>query len=340
MMIFSLIVAIFVPIFLFSSSSYILCIDGGGSKTILQVLDQRGDLISLVHKGFATQAVETIGSNINTAGKEGVRACLKSIFEEVKIENGSMDLKSILSQSFVVAGMAGAGLIENKESLIELFAECGMERERILVMTDAELALQLIDKKGIVLISGTGSVCFGKKEEELFRVGGLGSILGDEGSGYQIGLQAIKAVIAHEYGWGAPTSMQEDLKQLFYVSDLKSLIPQITLGKMPPTKIASAAPIVIRHAMEGDSVAKEIVSSAAKQLGGLLSLQLKISGLSDCEVYLLGGIFKSPYAEAMIREMIGSIENVGKKKLCLLNRSYENMAVSYAIKFLIPVQML
>jgi N-acetylglucosamine kinase-like BadF-type ATPase len=198
-------------------------------------------------------------------------------------------------------------------------------------MSDAEMALQLIDGEGISLIAGTGSICLGKKNETLFRVGGLGRILGDEGSGYQIGLQALKAALAEEYGWGIATSLTPALKDLFQVTDLKTLIPKINLGEIPPSKIALSAPLVFCKALEQDEIANEIIDRAARDLGDLLTKMVNISSLSDCEIHLWGGIFKNTHSEVFIQKVMETLPET-HRNLKIVNQSQDNPAILFAIK--------
>lgn len=318
---------------LFADSGYILCIDGGGSKTILQVLDTRGQLISLVKNNAQIDQVEASCSNINTVGEEGVRAVFQALFEEVQLGHDLTKLADILPYCRVVAGMAGAIIPQNKQTITALFEEYGICRNRILLMSDAELALKLIDERGIILISGTGSICLAKKDNIIYRVGGLGRILGDEGSGYHMGIQALKAALAEEYGWGNPTSLTPLLKELFGVIELKTLISKINLGEIKPSKLASLAPIVFKEAFQGDGSAQEIVSCASKNLAELLITQLNISNLSNCEVHLWGGIFKNSYVDAFIQEIIEGVDSNNEKNLKFINRSFENPAIAYVLKF-------
>lgn len=326
-----LFILFFVNIALYGEPPYILCIDGGGSKTALQIVDQKGQLMTFFNNEIKTDKIETSGSNINVVGIEGVRVVLQSLIENIKIGEDASYLMKILPKCQVVAGMAGVGLIENKQKVVSLFEEWGINKDRIIVMSDAELALHLIDDKGIVLIAGTGSICHGKEDQNLFRVGGLGRILGDEGSGYQIGLQAFKAALADEYGWGIPTNLTLGLKELFKVTELKSLIPQINQSNFSPSKIASIAPLVFKMAWEKDVVADEIINGAARDLGHLLTTQLQISHLRDCEVHLWGGIFKSRFADDFIQKMMDSVA-VEHDSLKIINYSHHNVAVLFVLK--------
>lgn len=310
---------------LYGESQYILCIDGGGSKTALQVLDQKGQVVPLTHNERQIKTYFAGSSNINTVGVEGVREVFHALFNDVFI--GKKNLADLISDCSVVAGMAGIG--SSRETITMLFEEQGVSR--LSLMSDAELALQLVEGEGIVLISGTGSICFGKKGQDLFRVGGLGRVLGDEGSGYQIGLQALKAALAEEYGWGITTSLTPGLKEFYDVSDLKSLIRQIHSGEISPSKIASYAPFVFEKAFEKDKAAEEIIHKAANDLSNLLIEMLKISHLSNCEINLWGGVFKGARADAFIQEIVDQLPAQFK----IINRSQENAAALFASKYLL-----
>src|ERR1700719_651901 len=94
---------------LYGESDYLLCIEGGGSKTILQVMNQEGQILSLIKNGVKNDKIETSGSNINSIGPEGVRQVLSSLLDEVFLLEGNreVDLKSLLPHSRIIAGMAG-----------------------------------------------------------------------------------------------------------------------------------------------------------------------------------------------------------------------------------------
>ncbi len=318
---------------LYGDSGYFFCIEGGGSKTILQVVNQKGQIVSLIQDGIQKDKIETTGSNINLIGPDGIRQVLSALFDRIFIveEGQQTDCESLISDSRIIAGMAGASLFQNKQTLTLLFEEKGISCDHVIVMSDAEMALQLIPSEGIILVSGTGSVCLGKKEEAFFRVGGLGRILGDEGSGYQIGLQALKATLAEDYGWGMPTSLTPALKEYFQVSDLKTLVPKISLGEMSPSKIASSAPLVFRHSWDNDKVAEEIINQAANDLGDLLINLLDMSDLLNCEVHLWGGVFKNTLSESFIHKIKERLPET-YRHLNIINRSNENPAVLFAIQ--------
>lgn len=309
---------------------FTFCIDGGGSKTLLQIVDARGRIIPLTKHGKIMQSVESGASNINVVKKEGVKIALQDLFEGLKIGAAQSDAQDILPTARVIAGMAGVGIQENLNAVTSLFEELGVRKERLQILTDAELALRLLKGNGIVLISGTGSICFAEKGGIRQRVGGLGRILGDEGSGYQIGLQAIRAALEEEFGYGPPTSLTPTLKAFFGVAQMKSLFPQINSLEMSSATIASVSPLVFEKAIEQDLVAMGIISRAADELRQLVSTALRISQLEDCELHLWGGVFKGPFAEPLIQEIKKETAHKGIK---IVNQSSENAGVIFARTF-------
>lgn len=317
----NLVLIIFSCHFVRGVSNLTLCIDGGGSKTLLQIVDQQAHVISFAKNGSVTDKAETGGSNINTVGEEGLRACIRELFGGVEIDGKA--LMTLLPECNVIAGMAGISTDELKDAVAKIFQEYGIAPDKITLFSDAELNLQLIDRDGIMLIAGTGSICLGKKNQKLYRVGGLGRTLGDEGSGYFIGLQAVKAALAQEYGWGQPTTLTGALREFFNTVELKRIIGPITLHEITAARIAKIAPLVFEHAHAHDAVAQAIVEQAAQELGLLITRMLNLTGLNEADVQLWGGVFKGEHADSFIKKIEEHI--VGHPQL--INRAHQNPVV-------------
>jgi N-acetylglucosamine kinase-like BadF-type ATPase len=151
--------------------------------------------------------------------------------------------------------------------------------DRVGVGTDVEAAFEdaFAGAPGILLCSGTGSVSFGRSESgEVARVGGWGSLLGDEGSGYQVGLESLRRVARHVDGRGPETRLQEAVLEaigLVHVDELVVWAHDATKGD-----IARLVPVVARSAEEGDAVAGEILLNAVNELEGHLVTLLENLG--------------------------------------------------------------
>jgi N-acetylglucosamine kinase-like BadF-type ATPase len=225
--------------------------------------------------------------------------------------------------------MAGAGSAENKDTLISLLQKIGFDRNKIIVTHDGQIAIDLIEKKGIILIAGTGSICMAKKDSTMYRVGGLGKVLGDEGSGFTIGKKAIKATLEEEQGWGERTDLSPALKKFFDVKSLLKLAGPITQGAITSAHIASTAPIVFDRAQAHDAVAVRIINQAAQELSEMLAHIIALSDLSHCPIYLYGGIFKSSSSDAFIKKIMEH-PKLKNKNLIAINNASSNAALLYA----------
>ena len=274
-----------------------------------------------------------------------MRSALGSLIKGVEIKDGNVPLTDILARCRIVAGMAGVGLPQNREKVVALFKEWGISEERIHVLTDIELALKMIPKDGIALICGTGSIAKGKKGERVFREGGLGPILGDEGSAHRIGFALIQAIAAEEYRKAEDKErvvnpdiialkkaiICADVPEMFRVEEIRTLIPR--LKEVTPADYARLTPVVFEEASKGNPQALRILHEAAKALDKLIKNLEAEANLADYELHLHGGVFKGPHADLFIdkiRERILKHRDSMAFVTEIRNRSYENPVVAFA----------
>jgi N-acetylglucosamine kinase-like BadF-type ATPase len=333
---FKVLSTVFMPILLSATTPepsflYRLCIDGGGSKTALQVLNARGEIMTLSKDRRTTDHVFGDGSNINVIGEAGLLSALQNLFANVRLEDVPTKplLLDVMPHCFLYAGMSGLGLEANREIARRLFASFGILPKNMCVMADAAMASEYAEHNSISLIAGTGSICFGRIHGQHHRVGGLGRVLGDEGSCYEIGRMAFEAALAEEYGWGKKTSLTPAIQKHFGVAELKTLIPDINAGRTPSSTLAALTPIVCEHAIAGDKRAKKIMRKTSHRLTKLVTTMIKNNLFDNARLYCWGGLFKSVFAETIIAQI--------KEKASLLdcsldvkNHANDNVAVLYA----------
>ena len=309
---------------------YRLCIDGGGSKTMLQVLDRRGEVMPLLQDGRVIDRVTVGGSNVNVIGEVGLRKVLEELFADVRLHDVTDQplLFEVMPNCFLYAGMSGLGLESNKAIARNVFSSFGINPENMVVMADAEMAREYLGDNGITLIAGTGSICFGQRDGNNYRVGGLGRVLGDEGSCYEIGLKALRAALAEEYGWGKNTSLSAALHVHVGAVELKRLIPGINAGTTPSSTLAALAPIVCEQAVAGDKIAKKIMKKTKHNLVKLVRNMIRIGGFSDTRLCCWGGLFKSVFADEIIHEIVAMAAKQGCS-VTVENHAQDNLPVLY-----------
>ncbi|MEW6210798.1 MAG: BadF/BadG/BcrA/BcrD ATPase family protein, partial [Acidobacteriota bacterium] len=166
----------------------------------------------------------------------------------------------------------------------------------ILLVTDAEAALAgaLDHQPGVVVIAGTGSIALGRNDGgEQARSGGLGPILADEGSGYDIARRALRAVTASLDGRAPQTLLVESICARLGIDDPADLPGAIYGGDA--VEISSLAEVVSETARRGDSVAREILASAGRELGALAASVIEKLGMREDQfrVACVGGVFEA-----------------------------------------------
>ena len=237
--------------------AYVIGLDGGGTKTTAQLADLNGTVVAEAQGGpsnFQIIGIEESARNL----LDLIETCCHS----VGCNNSEIDS--------VVAGLAGAGRVVDQVRMtegVEHAAEMrGMYLRDLRVESDARIALEaaLLGKQGIILIAGTGSIAFGKDSRgRISRAGGWGRVIGDEGSGYQIGREALRAVARMIDGRGRKTRIARMLDSKFGLKKQEDIIKAVYEKGLD---IGSVAPLVLRAADQKDTVANEILDAAAEEL--------------------------------------------------------------------------
>ena len=166
------------------------------------------------------------------------------------------------------AGVAGTGREGVRSAVEQALAGAGVS-ERLRVGTDIEAAYHdaFGEGPGVLVAAGTGSVAQGVGEDgRRARVGGWGSLLGDEGSGYAIGLGGLRSVLRTADGRGPETQLRTRLLDRVPASGPQELVAWAQSADK--ADIAALAPAVAGAAADGDTVARDILAGAVAELEG------------------------------------------------------------------------
>ena len=228
--------------------SAVLGIDGGGTRTRASIVDGERALAFGEHGSIKRLRV---GAELAEAN---LRALLKDVFAQA-------GLRGVQAAS---AGVASSTMPGVKEWITAVFDDFGVERSE--VVGDEVIALDGGFKggPGILQIAGTGSNCIGRAPDGgRESAGGWSSRLGDEGSGYWIGLHAMRRAL-RALDREEPTRILEVVGGIWGTKSIEELV---NLGDSTPgPDFAALAPAISQLAEEGDTVAFGVLKQAAADL--------------------------------------------------------------------------
>ena len=273
----------------------IMSIDGGGTKVLCLIADEEGNLLGMGTGGSANSSFNT-PEEVN----ESVSAAIVQALDSTK---GSVDADSI--------GTVYCAMPANPRPAV--FGKLG---GRVDLRDVGEFTLSLYgaiqEEYGALALAGTGSFVHLKTRTASKRVGGHGSLFGDEGSGYDIGRQALMAYTRVLDGTEPSTPLFESINVSLGEWKLSHFYEIISLPRgRQRSFISSLCRSVGQCAAGGDSVAEEILRKAgeslAYQMNGLLR-KLGAELPNPLKASIAGGVWKahpivfSTFAELVEKE--------------------------------------
>jgi len=236
-----------------------VAIDGGATST---------DLLMLERSSYEGIIISGKGTNPNASGME----CLDELDRLIEKASDGLEISQGRVDE-VIAGMAGRGNPKNRKAfhakLEALFPEA-----RIQQINDSELAHRGIwgSGAGFTILAGTGSVGIGtSKDGQVYFTGGLGHMVGDEGSGYWLVKTALTELITNERSTDTDLEQLKDsLVKRFDSNNFEDLLEKLSSEMSAPPLIAFGSPVILEAAENGNFFADHIVSRGAEHLTGLI----------------------------------------------------------------------
>ncbi|MCU0878792.1 MAG: N-acetylglucosamine kinase [Pirellulaceae bacterium] len=292
------------------SERLLLGADGGGTKTVVWLArscaggpSYAGGPWEVLGRGLAGTG------NPRAAGFEVVQANLRAAIDAAFADAG-LPRATVDAACF---GLAGAGRVAEQAAIAD-WAHASGVAQQVQVVGDLELILPAGDSAavgddgpGIALVAGTGSVALGRGQSgAAARCGGWGYLLGDEGSGYALGLAALRSAVRSVDGRGPATSLLAAVQQALSAEEPADLIAKVYAVDMTRQRIASLAPLVFA-AEATDPLARSIVEGAASDLAEMVAalaakLPLKAGGY---RLAMAGGLFvhQPSYRERVVSNL-------------------------------------
>jgi len=273
----------------------VLGIDAGGTKTVCYLADGDGNVLG---------EARASGASLRAEGELGVEKVLHSVMDQA-MGGHPREVEAIC------LGMVGADREAEGALARRIMGRIGAV-SRVVVVSDALVALVagVGEAPGVVIICGTGSIAYGRNaRDQAARAGGWGHVLGDEGSGYWISRQALRAVARAADGRAPATALTPRVLNHFAVSRPSDLIVEIYERQVRHHTLAQLVRVVQQARDEGDEVATQILEQAAHELvRGARSVVDQLQMRDEAVQFVLaGGVFSGvPWlAEELRRRLPG-----------------------------------
>ena len=278
---------------------YVVGVDGGQSSTLALVVSLEGDILGVGRAGPANHISEP-------GGPERRRRALSDAIV------GAFQAAGLTDRRVAAAccGMTG------KLDLVEEILRDVLIVDKARAVRDVATALAggTAGQPGVVVISGTGSVALGMAADgRSVEVGGWGYLMGDEGSGYAIGIKALSAATAAHDRRAPATGLVSAIPAHFGCSDLWTVHPRIYSGELGRPEIAGIARVVGDAANAGDEVARTILGIAGQDLAahvlavltGLNALDQPMAVATAGGVWQAGAPLLDPFRAAVVSRAPG-----------------------------------
>lgn len=254
---------------------YYLGIDGGGTRTVAAVSDENGNILCRAEAGSI---------NFYSVGTDIARKNLSDIVQRIEKELGDITF----SGAFI-----GCSALDKEadEKTVNDLCDGIIKAEKLGMNSDAYVALRASECKAVA-ICGTGSMAIGEIEDgEIIVKGGWGHILGDEGSAYQIAIEAIRHC-CYLYDCGDADDIVFEALDYFGISSVKGIIDVLYSPDTKKDHIAGFCTRVSELAKSGCRFANKLIKAGAENYADIVSLLLE--DMYDCsQIAVYGGVFKN-----------------------------------------------
>jgi glucosamine kinase len=252
-------------------------IDGGGTRTRALLVDAEGrEVLRLAGAAGIVDAAHP------AAAASGLAELTRSLAQRAGV---ALPVRSLC------CGLAGAGRTAERRAVQDALLEAGIAAH-VLVLSDAETAMHdaFGDGPGVLLIAGTGSIAWGRTARgDAVRVGGWGRLIGDEGSGFAIGVAAIRAVLRSFDGRDCDTALTPAVLRAAGCASPADLVA--FTARSAKADLAALAPAVLAAAAD-DPAAGRIREEALSALGELVATAADRAGLTAPALALAGGLIQ------------------------------------------------
>ncbi len=295
-------------------------VDGGGSHTVALVGRRAAGTSGEASGPVALGRGAAGAANPQAVGFE-VAATQISRAVEAALADAGLPPPGDVTIARAVFGIAGASRPADRARLVALLAELLLvPAGAIRIVADIGLILPAAGLPfGVALVAGMGSSAFGVgRDGRTATAGGWGYLIGDDGSAFAVGREALRAVLRADGGFGPTTHLTEALSRELGVSQPRDLIRAVYQAQSPRTTVATLAPLVVATAREGDPIALQILTRAGRDLGKIARAVARRLGLGPGTVVVgTGGMFQA--GGLLLEPLREELESAGLTDVRLLD---------------------
>jgi len=252
------------------SGQLFLGVDGGGTSCRARVETTDGIVLG---QGLAGPAATRFGIEASFAA---IKTAAEGAIAEARL---TPDQIARMPAAVGVAGLGRKGTLEQFEAIPHPFASFRFATDGVIACLGAHGG-----RDGAIVICGTGSCGLGRVEGRELRVGGYGFPISDEGSGADLGLHAVRLALRAFDGRHQTSALMRAVMARFQEDPMEAVA---WMDRATATDYATFAPLVLRHADQGDPVGRRIVQAAAEDVDGLVRALIERGAP---RVSLIGGL--------------------------------------------------
>ncbi len=278
---------------------YYLGVDGGGTKTDVVCTDEHGTVVGQGTSGPTNLTSTSVGAaSFNLL--EAIRQSTEQL-PEGNIDTGTAAI------AHLVMGLAGMDTPGEHERAHQVFTDVlkPYAISKFTLVNDSLIALENATDAAdaIVLVSGTGTICFGRNASgQLAKTSGVDYLLADQGSGYYIGRQVLREAVKSFDGRRPKSLLEELVSEYFHISSIEHLKEKVYSPPLNKIEVADLAPLCLTAFERGDEVAKIIVGHTVEELALQAETVIRKLGLGDkpFDCVFAGSVMKVPHIETQV----------------------------------------
>jgi N-acetylglucosamine kinase-like BadF-type ATPase len=268
--------------------STFLGVDGGGTKTALCLVSDRGEVLARLD-GPGTYYLDPasagdVGQVAAVLGEAVPQVCARAGVDPLEVD-------------YAFFGLPAYGEVSGDRPALDAAPRAALGHDRYRC-DNCGWAGSLALADGVNVVSGTGSISYGRHGDRAARVGGWGELFGDEGSGYWVGVRALQAASQMSDGRRRAGPLLTLLRErLELATDLDLIDVALNRWRSDRGRVAGLSRLVVEAARLDDRTAEQILVDAAAELARLVEAtraRLEFSAEDTVMVSYSGGMFAVP----------------------------------------------